>query len=43
MDHENYSDAYIRGIQRMALNRITTAGGTTEAATRAQKSGQDSG
>jgi len=32
-----------RGIQRMALNRITTAGGTTEAATRAQKSGQDSG
>src|SRR5437867_9129967 len=26
-----------RGIQRMALNRITTAGGTTEAAQRAQK------
>src|SRR5439155_20963543 len=26
-----------RGIQRMALNRITTAGGKTEAETRAQK------
>ena len=26
-----------RGIQRMSLNRTTTAGGTTEAAMRAQK------
>lgn len=26
-----------RGIQRMALNRVTLAGGTTEATTRAQK------
>jgi hypothetical protein len=29
-----------RGIQRMALNRVTTAGGTTEAAMRAQRSDQ---
>jgi predicted CoA-binding protein len=28
-----------RGIQRMSLNRTTTAGGTTEAAERAQKEG----
>jgi len=26
-----------RGIQRMSLNRTTMAGGTTDAATRAQK------
>jgi uncharacterized protein len=29
-----------RGIQRMALNRITMAGGTTDATTRAQKDDQ---
>jgi predicted CoA-binding protein len=30
-----------RGIQRMALNRTTTSGGTTEAAARAQKDADD--
>ena len=29
-----------RGIQRMALDRVTTAGGTTDAAMRAQKAGE---
>ncbi len=32
-----------RGIQRMALNRVTTAGGTTDASTRAQKDDQTAG
>jgi hypothetical protein len=32
---------YGRGIQRMSLNRSTMAGGTTEAATRAQSEGKD--
>jgi uncharacterized protein len=32
-----------RGIQRMALNRVTTAGGTTDASTRAQKDDQAAG
>lgn len=30
-----------RGIQRMALNRVTLAGGATEATTRAQKADED--
>jgi len=30
-----------RGVQRMSLNRTTTAGGTTEATDRAQKAGED--
>jgi predicted CoA-binding protein len=30
-----------RGIQRMALNRVTLAGGTTDATTRAQKADED--
>ncbi len=30
-----------RGIQRMSLNRVTTAGGTTDAATRAQTKDRD--
>ena len=32
-----------RGIQRMALNRVTTAGGATEATMRAQKRDQSGG
>jgi len=31
-----------RGVQRMSLNRTTTAGGTTEATDRAQKAGEES-
>jgi hypothetical protein len=30
-----------RGIQRMALNRVTTAGGATDAAMRAQNEGEN--
>jgi hypothetical protein len=32
-----------RGIQRMALNRVTIAGGTTDATTRAQKPDESTG
>ena len=32
-----------RGIQRMALNRVTLAGGTTDATTRAQKPDEGTG
>jgi len=34
---------YGRGVQRMSLNRATFAGGSTDAATRAQKGGPDGG
>ena len=34
MNHDNYPDNYIRGIQRMSLDRVTMAGGANSAATK---------